>query len=243
MSFIDQSAPPLAAPPAPSPAAHSAPCALEHGWSDPARETWLTFANAITALRTIAAVLLAGLALSEHSVVLVAIGYAVYWGGDILDGAVARWLDEETRIGAAADIVCDRLCTAVLCAGLLVTVPHSRLPLAVFLLQFLLLDLLLSLRCLRWPILSPNYFGLIDVALYRWNWSKPAKACNSAAVVLVAVLTGSAAAGVAAALAGLAVKAASLRRMSRVAASSGDNGLPPSQLLRVTAAPAGRALR
>lgn len=229
MSLTNLTAPPLTSSHEPGCGAPSVPSHLKHGWSDPARETWLTVANAITAVRTIAAVLLAALALSERSVVLVAIGYAVYWGGDILDGAVARWLDQETRIGAAADILCDRLCTAALCAGLLVTVPESRLPVAVFILQFLLLDLLLSLRCLRWPILSPNYFGLIDAPLYRWNWSKPAKGFNSAAVVLVAVVTGSAATGVVTALTGLAVKAVSLRRMSRIAVVAGGAGLPPTR--------------
>jgi CDP-diacylglycerol--glycerol-3-phosphate 3-phosphatidyltransferase len=225
MSLIEVNAPPLSSDRSLC-GAPSEPIHPERGWADPAVEMWLTLANAVTAVRTIAALTLAALALVEHSVVLVVIGYAVYWGGDILDGAVARWLDQETRIGAAADIVCDRLCTAALSAGLLVMVPQSRLPIVVFLLQFLLLDLVLSLRCLRWPILSPNYFGLIDAWLYRWNWSKPAKGCNSAAVLLVAVVTGSPAAGVATALAGLAVKGVSLRRMRRLPSATGDEGAP-----------------
>lgn len=186
----------------------------QHGWARPERETWRTVPNLVTVIRTAAAVALGLVAVRTGSTPLLVAGYAVYWVGDILDGLVARRLDQETRIGAVADILCDRLCTVTLCAGLVGALPDKRPAVAVFLVQFVVADLVLSLGALRWPVLSPNYFACIDVPLYRWNWSPPAKAINSAAVVLVAALTGSVVIGVALACAGLVVKLVSLRRMS-----------------------------
>ena len=54
---------------------------------------------------------------------LLALAYAVYWVGDILDGWSARRLGQETRLGAVLDIVSDRACTSVLCVGLLAHLP------------------------------------------------------------------------------------------------------------------------
>ncbi|WP_442875098.1 hypothetical protein [Actinoplanes sp. NBC_00393] len=65
--------------------------------------------------------------------------------------------------------------------------PATALPIAIFLVQFMVIDQLLSLMFLRWPLLSPNYFARVDRRIYRWNWSPPAKALNTAAVVLLAV--------------------------------------------------------
>jgi CDP-diacylglycerol--glycerol-3-phosphate 3-phosphatidyltransferase len=65
-------------------------------------------------------------------------------------------------------------------------------PVAIFLVQFMVVDCLLSLSFLRWPLLSPNYFGAVHRGVYRWNWSPPAKSVNTAGVVgliLVAPVT------------------------------------------------------
>jgi CDP-diacylglycerol--glycerol-3-phosphate 3-phosphatidyltransferase len=47
---------------------------------------------------------------------------------------------------------------------------------------------------LRWPLLSPNYLAGVDRRIYRWNWSPPAKALNTAAVVILAICAPAAAA-------------------------------------------------
>ncbi|MEU7585858.1 CDP-alcohol phosphatidyltransferase family protein [Micromonospora sp. NPDC049230] len=149
--------------------------------------TLLNVPNAITAVRTAGAVGLAVAALSQRSAHLLIAAYLVYWIGDILDGVAARALGQETRTGAVFDIVADRACTSACAAALIVLRPATALPIAVFLVQFMVIDQLLSLMFLRWPLLSPNYFASVDHRIYLWNWSPPAKALNTAAVVLLAI--------------------------------------------------------
>jgi phosphatidylglycerophosphate synthase len=145
--------------------------------------------NLITAVRTVAAVTLAVYAVARPSAAVVGAAFAVYWVGDVLDGAAARWLRQETRVGAVADIVADRACAAVCMAALLVLRPDAWVPVAVFLVQFRVVDCLLSLSFLRWPLLSPNYFGAVHRGVYRWNWSPPAKSVNTAGVVGLILVT------------------------------------------------------
>ncbi|MFI7587728.1 CDP-alcohol phosphatidyltransferase family protein [Spongisporangium articulatum] len=176
-----------------------------------------TLANAVTLVRTVVAVALGVAAIAQGSLELVGIGYAVYWVGDIADGAVARLRGEETRHGAVFDILSDRACTSILAAGYLSIRPESAPALAVFLLQFMVLDCLLSLSFLHWEILGPNDFHAVDPVVYKLNWSPPAKALNTAAVIilLLAHLVWVAAA---LALVVAAVKAWSGRRVLRLLA-------------------------
>ena len=142
-----------------------------------------TVPNAITVVRTVLAVALGLVAVSTEDLGLLALAYAVYWAGDILDGWSARRLGQETRLGAVLDIVSDRACTAVLCVGLAVHLP-GLVPVAiVFLLSFMVLDTMLSLAFLCWPLKSPNDFHLVDRQVWRLNWSPLAKAANTAGVV------------------------------------------------------------
>jgi CDP-diacylglycerol--glycerol-3-phosphate 3-phosphatidyltransferase len=143
----------------------------------------LTVPNLITAVRTVVAVPLAVYAIAHPNAAVTAAAFAVYWVGDVLDGFVARKLGQETRVGAVADIVADRACTATCAAALLALRPDAWLPIAVFLVQFMVIDGLLSLSFLRWPVLGPNHFGAVHPTVYRWNWSPPAKAVNTAGVV------------------------------------------------------------
>ncbi len=141
--------------------------------------------NVITLVRTVGATALAAWAAATSSMTLLAVGYAVYWLGDMADGAVARWRDEKTRQGAVLDIVSDRACATMLATAFIVEQPSTALPLALFLMQFCVLDTMLSLAFLYWPVDSPNDMHLVDTPLYRLNWSPPAKALNTAAVVLL----------------------------------------------------------
>ena len=183
-----------------------------------ASEPVATPANAVTLVRTVAAVGIGVCALAEASLPLVAAGYAVYWVGDVLDGAVARWLRQETRQGAVFDVVSDRACTGVLAAGFLAARPQAAVPLAVFLVEFMVLDCLLTLAFLHWPIVSPNYFWAVDRTVWRLNWSPPAKAANTAVVVVFLALGWVVAATVVAVLVTL-VKLWSLRAVCRLVAS------------------------
>ncbi|MFF0469309.1 CDP-alcohol phosphatidyltransferase family protein [Micromonospora zamorensis] len=182
--------------------------------------TLVNVPNAITAVRTAISVALAVAALTHRSVHLLVAAYLVYWIGDILDGAAARALGQETRTGAVFDIVADRASTSACAAALVVLRPDTALPVAVFLVQFMVIDQLLSLMFLRWPLLSPNYFASVDRRIYLWNWSPPAKALNTAAVVLLAIVAPTAVA-VTFALAVAAVKVVSL-----VCAAKLPAGLP-----------------
>ena len=75
--------------------------------------------NVITLVRTVGAMALAGWAAATGSLTLLVVGYAVYWVGDMADGAVARWREEKTRHGAVLDIVSDRACTTMLATAFL----------------------------------------------------------------------------------------------------------------------------
>jgi CDP-diacylglycerol--glycerol-3-phosphate 3-phosphatidyltransferase len=143
----------------------------------------LTVPNGITVVRTLAAVTIGVAALVAGSVTSLVVAYGVYWLGDVLDGLAARRLHQETRAGAVLDVVSDRACTAVLCAGLVALVPGAGVVAVVFLPSFLVLDTMLSLAFLCWPVLGPNYFHLVDRRVWALNWSPPAKAVNTAGVV------------------------------------------------------------
>jgi phosphatidylglycerophosphate synthase len=171
-----------------------------------------TVPNAVTVTRTVAAVVLGVAALVHHSPGILVGAYAVYWAGDMLDGWSARRLGQETRIGAVLDIICDRACMAVLAGAYLALRPAAAVPMGVFLLQFMVLDCVLSLAFLGWAIKSPNDFHVVDPLVYRLNWSPPAKALNTSAVVL-AMLLGHMVVALALGLALIVLKSWSARRV------------------------------
>ncbi|GAA1664762.1 hypothetical protein GCM10009830_07880 [Glycomyces endophyticus] len=144
--------------------------------------------NAVTLVRTVVAMGLALPAVVLESMWLAVAAYLVYWVGDVLDGMLARWLGQETRVGAVFDILSDRACTALCAAALLVLLPGMWVPVGIFLVQFMVIDCMLSLSFLYWPIDSPNYFYEVHRGVYRWNWSPPAKALNTSGLVVLVLL-------------------------------------------------------
>jgi CDP-diacylglycerol--glycerol-3-phosphate 3-phosphatidyltransferase len=180
------------------------------------RETIYTVPTAITAVRTVGCVVLGLTGITQESMPLLLWALGVYWLGDVLDGAVARWLDRETRTGAVADIVADRLCAAVCYLGLLIERPEMAVPIGIYLVNFMLVDALLSLSFLSWPLTSPNYFSLVDPTVWRWNWSRPGKALNSSLLAILIVATDAVMIATALAAALLVVKIASLVRVERL---------------------------
>jgi CDP-diacylglycerol--glycerol-3-phosphate 3-phosphatidyltransferase len=171
-----------------------------------------TVPNLITLVRTVFAVGLGSLAVAGDDLTLLAIAYAVYWVGDIADGWSARRLGQETRAGAVLDIVSDRACTSLLCVGLLAHLPVIAPVAIVFLLSFMVLDTMLSLAFLYWPMLGPNYFHVIDRRVWQLNWSPVAKAVNTAGVI-GAVMVGFYPLALAVAVAVVAVKIWSAHRV------------------------------
>jgi cardiolipin synthase (CMP-forming) len=179
-----------------------------------------TVPNLITLIRTVLAVTIGLVGVTSHAPALLVLAYAVYWAGDILDGWSARRLGQETRLGAVLDIVSDRACTSVLCVGLLAHLP-AVLPLGVvFLLSFMVLDTMLSLSFLCWPLVSPNDFHLVDHRVWLLNWSPAAKAVNTAGVV-AAIALGAYTVGLAVALVVVGVKVWSAARVLRLVEEQG----------------------
>ena len=151
----------------------------------------MTWANLVTAVRTVAGLLVFALAAHGRDATLNYIGLALFWALDILDGALARGFKQETRVGAQFDILSDRLLIAFFYFNFVAFRPDFILPVVVFLFQFNLIDLYLSNQFMRWPIVSPNYFHQVDRTIWRLNWSLPAKALNSQLVPLIMIFTGS----------------------------------------------------
>lgn len=174
-----------------------------------AREDPWTVANRISLGRTVLALGIGAAASTQRSLVLLAVAYAVYWIGDILDGQVARRTGTETRQGAVLDVICDRASCGMLAVTYLAMEPRAAAPIAVFLLQFMVVDCMLTLGFLRWPILSPNYFHKVDRRIYLWNWHWVAKATNTSALILTVAL-GLFTVALVLAVAQLVVKSASL---------------------------------
>ncbi len=203
----------------------TAPCAVR-GCACRDRRQRVNVPNVVTAVRTVASLALAVTAAAQHSWSLLLAAYLVYWAGDIADGALARHLGQETRLGAVLDVVCDRInCTS--CAVALLLFVPAPLPVTVFLVQFVVVDLALSLLPLRWPLLSPNYFHLVDPLVHTLNWHPVAKATNTGLLVLLLVVVPDQRVAGTVAVAVLVVKVFSLRRVRRLPAPPGTPHLPP----------------
>ena len=185
-------------------------------WTDPAAERIGTSATVITGVRTVASVVLAGLAAREESLPLLVAALVVYWAGDSLDGFVARIRGCETRIGAVLDILSDRFCAASFYLGLVWLHHEFAVPVMIYLAEFMVVDCFLSLAFLAWPVRSPNYFYVVDRPLWLWNWSKPGKAVNSAIFAVLLVVTENVVLGLVVASALLLLKALSLVRLMRL---------------------------
>lgn len=191
----------------------------EVGPADPygvREERLLTGATVITAVRTVASVVLAATAAHQQSLALLVVSLGVYWVGDMLDGFYARVRDCETRIGAVLDIMCDRLNAAAFYIGLAWLQPDLSPAIFVYLAEFMVVDCFLSIAFLAWPIRSPNYFFVVDRTLWLWNWSKPAKAVNSALFAVLLLVTGWMWVGLVIASALLVLKCVSLRRLAQI---------------------------
>jgi len=186
------------------------------GRARPERERFWTWPTCVTVVRTIGSLTLTVLAFHRHSMSLLLAGLVIFWIGDVLDGWLARRLDQETRTGAVTDILCDRLSAVPFYVGLVWLDGSLAMPVGVYVVEFLIVDLLLSLAFLAWPLVSPNYFYLVDHWTWVLNWSPPAKSINSAAFLAVLLVTRDAMLSTAFALVLLTLKCVSLARLTRL---------------------------
>ena len=189
-------------------------------------ERLLTSATVVTAVRTVASTAVAAGAAAQQDLTLLVVALGIYWIGDILDGAVARWRDCETRIGAVLDIFSDRLNATTFYVGFAFLSPELAPAIFVYLAAFVVVDCFLSIAFLAWPIRSPNYFFCVDATIWKWNWSKPAKAINSGLFAILLLVTGWMWVGLLIASALLVLKCVSLGRLMRLGLPIPDNGLP-----------------
>ena len=180
------------------------------------REPIFTWANVVTALRTLLCMALFVVAARRHSATCNLAGLAVYWLLDVLDGYLARRLHQETRLGAQFDILSDRLLVAFFYMNHLAWHPELAVPVALFMIQFMLLDQYLSTQFLRWNLLSPNYFHLVDRTIWLLNWSTVAKIGNTGLLTILLVVTRTPGWATLASLALIAVKLYSLARLLRL---------------------------
>jgi len=178
-----------------------------------------TVPNLVTVVRTVLAVGVGVVGVAQDDLRLLAVAYAVYWIGDMADGWSARRLGQETRAGAVLDIISDRACTSLLCVGLLAHLPVIAPVAAVFLLSFMVLDTMLSLAFLCWPLLGPNDFHEVDQRVWALNWSPLAKVVNTAGVVL-ALAAGLVGVALVLAVGVVAVKVWSARRVVQLLGGS-----------------------
>jgi CDP-diacylglycerol--glycerol-3-phosphate 3-phosphatidyltransferase len=116
-------------------------------------------------------------------------GVALYWLLDCLDGFLARALDQETQFGAQLDILSDRFLMAFFYLNYLSMHPDLVVVIALFLFEFMVIDHYLSNQFLRWRLLSPNYFYVVDRTIWRLNWSAPGKFFNSGVVTILLLTT------------------------------------------------------
>lgn len=175
-----------------------------------------TGATVITAVRTIASAGVSAWAAHERSLTLLVIALGIYWAGDILDGTWARLRGCETRIGAVLDIFSDRFNAGAFYLGLAWLQPELSPAIFLYLAEFMVVDTFLSIAFLAWPIRSPNYFYVVDRTIWRWNWSPPAKAVNSALFAVLLLVTGWMWLGLAIASALLVLKGWSTVRLLRI---------------------------
>jgi cardiolipin synthase (CMP-forming) len=187
--------------------------------------------NALTVVRTLASLALVATAAVQHSWPWLLAAYLTYWIGDSADGNLARWQGQETRFGAVFDVVCDRI-NCVSCALVLLMFIDAPWPVAVFLVQFVVVDLPLTLLPMRWPVLSPNYFHLIDRLAYTLNWHVVAKVTNTTLLVTLLVLVPDQRVALGAASVVLGIKVYSLARVLRLGTPKNTPHVPRGAFAR-----------
>lgn len=187
-----------------------------HGWVLPEKDTLITAASFITLFRTILSVSIALYAFINHNQTMLFVALLVYWVGDIADGIIARLYRCEMRSGALLDIVADRLCVGVIYLIYAVFHPEMAIAIGIYLIEFMFLDSFLSLSFLFWPILSPNYFYLVDKEIFNLNWSVLAKIANSSFFLLATVIFGNPVLSILIAIVVSAVKIYSLNRLYKI---------------------------
>jgi CDP-diacylglycerol--glycerol-3-phosphate 3-phosphatidyltransferase len=115
------------------------------------------------------------------------IGLVIHWIGDVADGSYARFFKQETIFGAEIDIIADRVGFLFFYVLYLVFKPELALPIALFVVNFALIDFYLSLQFIKFDIISINYFYKVDQTVYRLNFSIIGKPANTVVITLTLI--------------------------------------------------------
>jgi len=150
-------------------------------------KSFYSFPNIITLTRLITSLTFFTLAAIKLSPTLNFIGLGLHWAGDVADGILARRTKQETILGAEIDIIADRVEAIFFYVNFLSFNPRLFLPIAIYLVDFAFVDFYLSYQFIKYPIISPNYFYLVDKKVYRYNFSPGAKFANSTVVALLLI--------------------------------------------------------
>ncbi|WP_428261504.1 CDP-alcohol phosphatidyltransferase family protein [Haliangium sp.] len=148
----------------------------------------LTWANLATTVRLVLGLAAFCVALVQRDDTWNFIGLAIYWSLDIVDGQLARRLNQETLFGAQYDILADRIQVAFFYLVYGAMHPEKIVVITLFLLQFMVFDHYLSNQFIRWRILSPNYFYRVDQRVFDLLWSPLGKALNTGMVTILILL-------------------------------------------------------
>jgi len=187
-----------------------------HGCVHDTRDRVRTIANAITMVRSLGAHACILAAIATWQTPILMLGLAIQLVGDIADGAVARRRNEETLNGALLDIVCDRMFYATYYTLYAVLHPHMLYAAGIFLFSFMVLDAHLSVSFLFWPLKSVNYFYLVDLTIFWWNFSKFGKTLQNAPLLVAMIVIGDPAVATVVAIVLAFVKVFSLVRLHQI---------------------------
>ena len=141
-----------------------------------------TVPNLVTVTRTVLAVLIGAIAVAAGD--LGSWRWRTPCSGSATSPTAGRPGDSARRPGPAPSSTSCATGHAPACCAWASWRRSRSLPVVVvFVLSFMVLDSMLSLAFLCWPVVSPNYFHMVDRRVWQLNWSPVAKAANTAGVV------------------------------------------------------------
>jgi hypothetical protein len=185
-----------------------------------------TWANLVTLVRTALGLVVFTIAALRRDATWNMVGLTLYWALDVLDGWLARRLDQETRLGAQLDILSDRVLVAFFYLNHLALHPERALPVALFLLHFNGVDHHLSNQFIPFRLKSPNDFHLVDRTVWLLNFSPAGKALNTGLVTVTMLLVPSVALPTAMTLVLMAVKIWSCHRLMHLPGARAPQAVP-----------------
>jgi CDP-diacylglycerol--glycerol-3-phosphate 3-phosphatidyltransferase len=150
-------------------------------------ESIFSIPNVITLIRFLGSLVFFILAVLKMDLTYNYIGLVIHWLGDVADGSYARFFKQETIFGAEIDIIADRVGFLFFYVLYLVFKPELALPIALFVVNFALVDFYLSYQFLKFDLISINYFYKVDRTVYRLNFSAIGKPANTVVITLTLI--------------------------------------------------------